>query len=122
MDTKLLNRLSNLTFYGFYEPSKKLVTVHFFNEHENKPDVIAYLRHDMLWDVREIVEERSELYDDKEIVTILHEPLALLETGDSFDQFVRLGLTKMAHEIHGEGVKLSEFDIVFRVFENNSYE
>ena len=122
MNTQLLNRISNLNFYGFYDPSKKLVTVHFFNEKENRPDVIAYLRHDMSWDVREIVEEQSILYDNKEVVTILHEPLGVESAGEAFDEFIRLGLTKMAIEMHGEDIKLSEVDIVFRVFKNNSYE
>lgn len=122
MDTNLLNRLSNLAFYGFYDPSKGLVTVHFFNETENKPDVIAYLRRDMSWDVREIVEEQSILHDDKEVVTILHEPLGIEEMDGGFDEFVRLGLTKMAQEVHGEDANLSELDTIFKVFENNSYE
>ena len=122
MNIQLLNRISNLNFYGFYDPSKELVTVHFFNEKENKPDVIAYLRHDMSWDVREIVKEQSILYNNKEVITILHEPLGVESTGEAFDEFIRLGLTKMAIEMHGEDIKLSEVDIVFMVFKNNSYE
>ncbi|KKM66238.1 hypothetical protein LCGC14_1483200 [marine sediment metagenome] len=122
MNIQLLNRISNLNFYGFYDPSKELVTVHFFNEKENKPDVIAYLRHDMSWDVREIVKEQSILYDNKEVITILHKPLGIESTGEAFDEFIRLGLTKMAIEMHGEDTKLSEVDIVFMVFKNNSYE
>lgn len=122
MNTQLLNRLSNLNFYGFYDPSKELITVHFFSEKENKPDIIAYLMNDMSWDVREIVEEQSVLYDNKEVVTILHEPLGVENSGEAFDEFIRLGLTKMAIEMHGEDAKLPEVDIVFRVFKNNSYE
>ena len=121
MEIALLNKLSDLTFYGFFDPSKGMVTVHFFNEANNKPDVIAYLREDMSWDVREIVDEQSELHSDKEVVTILHEPLGIEEHGSQFDEFVRLGVTKLGEEIHGADVNLPETDIVFRVFENNSY-
>lgn len=122
MDTQLLNKLSNLTFCGFYDPSKELITVHFFNETENKPDIIAYLKHDMSWDVREIIEECSKLYDNKEVITILHKLLSIEETGGKFDEFVRLGLTKMAEKAHGEDVKLSEVDVIFKIFDNNGYE
>lgn len=122
MDTKLLNKLSGLTFYGFYDPSKSMVTVHFFNEANDKPDMIAYLRNDMSWDVREIVEETSELQSDREIVTILHKLLGIEGPGSQFDDFVRLGVTKVAQEVYGNDVNLAEKDMVFRVFDNNSYD
>lgn len=122
MDIKLLNKLSDLTFYGFYDPSKSMVTVHFFNETNDKPDMIAYLREDMSWDVREIVDEVSELQSDREVVTILHEPLGIESYGSQFDDFVRLGVTKVAQEVYGDDVNLAEKDVVFRVFDNNSYD
>ena len=117
----LLNKISGLAFFGFYEPYKKLVTIHFFSE-EDKPDVIAYLRRDMSWDIRQIVEEQSELLDDKEVVTILHEPLGIEEMGSTFDEFVRTGLASMAKESHGEDVALTNLSPMFSIFENNSYD
>jgi len=117
----LLSKISNLTFLGFYDKSKNMVTVHFFNEENEKPDIIAYLRHDMAWDVREITGEVSVLNDDYENITILHNCLGCQAHGSVFDQFVRKGVTQMAKEIFGDDVKLSEKDRVFDVFEKNSY-
>lgn len=122
MDIPLLNKISDLTFYGFINPANNIVTVHFFNEQNDKPDIIAYLRRDMSWDVREIVDEISELKEDREVVEILHEPLGIEEHNGKFDKFVRLGLTKMAEEVHGDDVKLEDIDPMFMVFKDNSYD
>ena len=53
---------------------------------------------------------------------MLHKTLALCEKDSGFDDFVRIGLTKMAQKAHGDDANLSELDVVFRVFEKNSYE
>jgi len=121
MDTKILNKLSELIFCGFYDPSKQMVTVHFFNETNNKPDIIAYLLKDMTWDVREIVDEVSELQNDKEIITIHHKLLGIEDCDSQFNSFVRLGVTKFAQSVHGDDANLLEKDIMFRIFEDNSY-
>jgi hypothetical protein len=122
MNAEFLNKISNLTFYGFYDPSKKLITVHFFNEHENKPDIIAYLLPSMTWDVREIVNESSTLYPDCEVITISHKCLGIENCGSPFDEFVRLGLEKLAREVHGKDVGLSKIDRMFEILENNEYK
>lgn len=122
MNIKLLNKLSDLTFYGFFDPSKGLVTVHFFNEENDKPDIIAYLLPNMSWDVREIIKEISWLKDDKEIVHIFHKSLGIQDSDSEFDKFVRLGLTKMAEEIHGKDINLTEIDTMFKILENNKYD
>ncbi len=122
MDLELLNKLSKLTFCGFYDPSKKMVTVHFFNEQENKADIIAYLKSDMSWDVREITDEISVLEDDCEKVIIKHNRLGNQEKGSNFDKFVRVGLVEMAKQTHGENVDLEQRDKMFRILNNNTYK
>ena len=122
MDNSILQKISNLAFYGFFDPSKNMVTVHFFNEESEKPDIIAYLRHDMSWDVREITGEVSVLNDNYETVTILHNCLGFQANRSVFDEFVRKGLIKMAEEAHGNDVELTSIDRMFEVFEKNSYE
>ena len=75
MEMYILSKLSGLAFYGFYDPSKKMVTVHFFNEQKDKPDIIAYLTKNMQWDVREIIDEVSVLGTECEYITISHKLL-----------------------------------------------
>lgn len=121
MTPDLFNRLANLSFYGYLEPFKKIVTVHFFNEKEDKPDVIAYLKPDMSWDVREITSEESTLSDTAEVITVHHKRISTEPKDSPFDEFVRLGLKKMAEQVHGEEVNLAKIDPVFEVLENDSY-
>ena len=123
MGIELLNKLSKLTFYGFYDPSKGIVTVHFFNQQEpDKPDIIAYLNKDMSWDVREITDEQSTLYDDREEVVIKHKPIGIEQSGSDFDKFVRVGLDALGKQMHGEDAVLEEKDRMFRILKNNSYK
>lgn len=121
MEEELLGKLSDLTFYGFYDPSKDMITVHFFNEGNKKSDIIAYLKHDMSWDVREITNENAELYDDREVITISHNPVCVEPKDSKFDEFVRLGLYKLAEEVHGEGADLPTIDRMFEVLDAGSY-
>jgi len=122
MELNLLSKISKLTFYGYYDPSKKAVTVHFFNESEKKQDIIAYLKKDMSWDVREIVSETSTLESDSEHIVIVHNPLGIYEQGGDFDRFIREGLLRMGQGTHGEDAKLTEKDPMFVVLEDNSYD
>ena len=116
----VLSKVSGMTFYGYWDPSKSMVTVHFFGS-EERPDIIAYLQKDMSWDVREIIAESSTLKNDHEEVIISHRVLEPAQHNDEFDKFVRFGLLKMAKEIHGVDVVLSDLDVMFKVLENNSY-
>ena len=121
MDIELVNRLSNLTLYGYYEPSKDMVIVHFFNKDEDKSDVIAYLKRDMSWDVREIVSEKSQLLPDKELVEITHSSLGVHNKESKFDQFVRNALLKMFSGQQDE-TPLREKNKMFRILEDNRYD
>jgi hypothetical protein len=123
MNLDLVNKLAKLTFYGFYDPSKGLVTVHFFNEQEqDRPDIIAYLHRDMSWDVREITAEKSTLYDDYEEVIISHKKISIEPHGSDFDKIVRSGLEAFGKQMHGDDVVLEEKDRMFRVLKNNDYK
>jgi len=122
MKSAMINKISGLTFCGFYDPSKEMVTVHFFNEGSDKADIIAYLRKDMSWDVREILSEESHLYENSEAIIMRHNKLCVEEQGSSFDEFIRLGLEKMARQVHGKDADLTKADKVFEILEKNSYE
>jgi hypothetical protein len=92
MDLDLVNKISGLAVHGYYEPSKGTVVVHFFNNQDGKNDIIAYLKRNMSWDVREITNENATLYPDREIVEIHHAPIGIHVKGSKFDQFVRAAL------------------------------
>jgi hypothetical protein len=121
MSVNIFDRISGLTFYGFYDPSKDMITVHFFNEDNSKPDIMAFLRKDMSWDVREILSEKSELTFDKEVVTIEHTPLCKYPPGSDFDKFVRKGLAEMAKQAEEKKNNLIKNDYMLHVLEKNSY-
>ena len=121
MNQELLSKLSNLALYGYYEPSKDMVIVHFFNKDEDKADVIAYLKRDMSWDVREITSEKSTLLADKELVEIQHTCVGMYEKGSKFDQFVRTALLKV-FSAQEDKTPLREKNKMFRILEDNRYD
>lgn len=121
MDVTLLNKISNLTFVGFYNPAGDLITVHFFNEASDKPDIMAYLQKDMSWDVREVLSEQSTLYPTHEEVVIKHRRVGVESTGSKLDEIIRAGLEKMARQVHGDDVNLPDVDKMFEILEKNSY-
>lgn len=121
MDIELINKISNLTLYGYYDPSKDMVVVHFFNKDEDKSDILAYLKRDMSWDVREVLNEKSQLLADKEIVEISHKNLGIYTKDSKFDQFVRNSLTKMYSDPNGDK-PLRDLNKMFRILEDNQYD
>lgn len=121
MSNKLFERISNLSMYGYYDPSKNMVVVHFFSEEGDKPDIMAYLKADMSWDVRETVDESSVLEKNKEVVTIYHKSLGVCNKDSQFDKFIREGLTGIAKEMYEDGENYAEKNKLFAILENNSY-
>lgn len=121
MDIELLNKISNLSFYGYYDPSGNKVVVHFFNKEVSKPDVIAFLKRDMSWDVREIVSETSVLNDSGEIITVVHKQICNQLKNSDFDKYVRAGLISMAKETYGKDAKLEEKAKIFDIL-NDGYK
>lgn len=101
---ELVNKIANLAFGAFYNESLDRVVVHFFNKDENKPDVVAYLLPNLAWDVREIVDEISELDPMEqdgflgENITITHERLGIYSKGSDFDVFMRSAIEGMSNQ------------------------
>lgn len=128
MDLDLVQKISNLAFASYYNPSLDLVVVHFFNKDESKNDIIAYLRHDMSWDVREILDETSELDTMEsdgflgEDITISHERIGIYNKGSNFDKFVRSAVDALLQKAKDEESLDMIDERVQRVLEDNSYE
>jgi hypothetical protein len=120
-DSKLLNKLSKLNFISFFDPSKDMVVVHFYNEEENKKDIIAYLLPSMSWDIRQVEKESSKLFADKEIVTI-HQKVLAFEPKDSlFDKMVRKGIAAQAKSEDVDIENDSNLPKLYHIIKNNSY-
>jgi len=128
MDLDLVQKISNLAFASYYNPSLDLVVVHFFNKGENKNDIIAYLRHDMSWDVREILDETSELdvlESDGflgEDITISHERIGIYEKSSNFDKFVRAAIDALTKKAEDEESLEMIDERVLRVLKGNAYD
>lgn len=116
MDLELVNKISGLAVHGYYEPSKGVVMVHFFNNEDGKNDVIAYLRGNLDWDVREITSENAVLYPDREVVEIYHAPIGIHAKGSTFDQFVRAALYKTIPD--GVETPARELNKMFEILED----
>ena len=122
MNETIMEMISGLTFLGYYDPSKGMVVVHFFNkDEEDKNDVIAYLKGDMSWDLREVVSETGVLMDEYESITIKHKLLGCFAKDSDLDKLIRSGTTKMAKEKHPD-VDLEEVDKMFLIFNRNAYD
>ena len=122
MEVELINKMSDLTFGCYFNESLDMIVTHFFNKDIDKPDLIAYLKHDMSWDVREIVDEVSELDDydgiHGETITITHEQLGIYDKNSSFSSFMKKSIQQMSEN---EGV-VAISERIMEVLENNSYD
>jgi len=123
MEIELLNKLSNLTFASYINQSLNMVVVHFFNKDEVKNDIVVYLKPNMHWDVREIIDESSELDTLApqffgEDVTITHELIDMFAPGSKFDNFIRISINKMAQ---AEEIMTVD-DRILEILENNTYD
>lgn len=98
MNNDFINKISNLTLLGYYDESKDLIVVHFFNKDEDKPDIVAFLKRNMDWDVREIISEKATLFPDKEIIEIQYKQIEIFKQNSKFDKFVRSSLEKTAEQ------------------------
>jgi hypothetical protein len=91
MDKEIIDKLSNLSMLGYYDPSFKLLCVHFFGD-DTKNDLMAYLNPDSTWDLREVISDQSELFFNHEVIKVEHSRLGTFEPGSKFDSFIRGGL------------------------------
>jgi len=95
MEIEILNMISSASINGYYEPSLELIVVWFHNIDNDKPDLVAYLQHDMSWDLRKVIEEKSTLLEDKEVIEICHETVGKFEKDSRFDDTVRSILSQI---------------------------
>lgn len=118
MNTELLNKLGSLCIYAFYDKSKEMLTVHFINDEENKPDLMAYMLFNKSWDLREVIEEKATLKEDREVIEILHNPVGVFEKGSSFDQMVRKAVLEMAKVEENKDKEESLTEVVKKLFDD----
>ena len=114
MDKAIMEKLGNMSLLGYYDEDLKMLCVHFFGDGGRK-DLMAYLKSDYSWDLREVVRETATLYDDKEVVEITHNRLAVYDTNSPFDKMVRSALQKM---MENEGFKDEKVENIL----TNGYE
>lgn len=85
----IIEKISELNLNGYYDNSSGYVTVWFHNNLIDKPDIVAYLKQDMSWDIREVISEQSQIQSDRETITIFHNPVGNEIHGSEFDQIIR---------------------------------
>lgn len=112
MIESILNKISALSLYAFFDESKGMLTVHFINEKSGKPDIMAYFLLNGTWDVREVIEERAKVLPDREVIEIIHRPVGIYEKGSTFDKLMQKSLEEMSKAEASGGAKhniLEEF-------------
>lgn len=122
MKVEFINKISDLTFGCYFSESLDMIVVHFFNKDADKPDLIAYLKHDMSWDVREITDEHSTLDGLQEFhgetITISHEQLGIYDKESNFSSFMKKSIRQMSEN---EGV-VTISERIMNILDNNSYD
>ena len=122
MEIKILNMISNASINGYYDPSLGLVVVWFHNIDNNKPDLVAYLQHNMTWDLRKVIEEKSTLHDAKEVIEITHELIGKFKKDSTFDDTVRSVLDQVIdHSISLEDETSPRLEMMKMILDTNTY-
>lgn len=91
MTIDIIQKLSNLSLLTYFDKSFNMLCVHFFGK-DDKPDLMAYLMSNYSWDLREVLSEKAELFDDCESIKITQKRLGVFEANSKFDLFVRNSL------------------------------
>ena len=115
----IIEKISDLNINGYFDNSNGHVVVWFHNVLSNKPDIVAYLKQNMSWDVREIVSEQSEVFAEYEIITVKHKCLSIEDNGSQFDILVRKMLDSLIKNTETElpaSVKKMK-----QILDNNNY-
>jgi len=120
VDTKMINLLSGTKIIGYYDEDCELVIAWFYSE--DKSDMVAYLKPDMSWDMREITGEKSEIFDDREVVVITHAPVGLWDKDSSTARFIKKALDEYVRQSEEEDELVSSLSLMKVILENNSYE
>jgi len=120
MNLDLMNRLSDASISGYYDPTLKLVVVWFYND--DKPDLVAYLQHDMSWDLREVIGETSTLTDTGETIVVSHQVLDPQPPKSDFDNLVRSAIDRSLEDgIKEEAVGSVRLEMMKMILDANSY-
>lgn len=120
MEIEVLNMISNASINGYYDPSLGLVVVWFHNIDDDKPDLVAYLKQDMSWDLRKIIEEKSTLYNNKEVIEITHELVNEYKKDSKFDDTVRSVLKQIINH-SGEEMVSPKLEMMKLILDTNTY-
>lgn len=116
---ELISNISELNVNGYFDETNGYVTVWFHNNMIDKPDVVAYLKADMCWDVREVISETSAVKKDCEVITVKHNVLGVREQGSTFDVLVR---KMLAAQVENEDQQIPESVLKMKeILDNNAY-
>lgn len=121
MEVDLMNKLSELSIMGYYDPSSRFVVAWFYSDDVPKPDLVAYLLPDMHWDLREVLEESAKLEKDREVIEIKHKRLGRHEPGSDLDNLLRKALGAIIDKSEEDDQMSSGLTMMKIVLENNSY-
>ena len=121
MEIELMNKLSELSITGYYDPSSKMVVAWFYGEEGLKSDLVAYLLPTMQWDLREVLEEKSKLEADKEVIEISHKRLGIHGPKSDIDNLLRKALMAIIEQSEEDKNLSSGLTMMKIVLENNSY-
>lgn len=125
MSINFIDKISGLTPHGYYDPIRDMIIFHFISQDNKKPDIMAYLKRDMRWDVREVLSEKSILFPDKEVVEINHLPLIIYDKGSKFDKTARDILYKLEDQraLEQKDTRpIKERNKMFKILEENKYD
>lgn len=117
---EILGKISNLNITGYYDQSNGFVVVWFHSAISNKADIVAYLKQDMSWDVREVVSEVSHIGPCSETVEIKHNLLGLFEKDSDFDTMIRKMFIKATEKL-GDQDTPKPILMMKEILERNSY-
>lgn len=121
MKLDLMNKLSDMSIMGYYDPSSKMVVAWFYSNEGEKADIVAYLLPTMKWDLREVVEEKSTIETHREVIEIKHNRLGVYDKDSDLDNVLRKALKALIEQNEEDGNDSSGLTMMKIVLENNSY-
>jgi hypothetical protein len=122
MELEILNMISNASINGYYDPSLGSIVVWFHNIDGEKEDLVAYLEDNMTWDLRKVVGEHSQLYDDREVIEINHELIEKFEKDSRFDTTVRNVLNQtIDHAMNEDKIISPKLEMMKIILDSNDY-
>ena len=118
---ELLKNISNLNITGYYDRSNGYVVVWFHSAVSEKADIVAYLKQDMSWDVREVISEVSRVGECSETVEIKHKLLGMFEKDSDFDTMIRNMFAKTTDKLDKQDIP-ETVSKMKEILDHNSYD